>query len=288
MPNYENFFAYDYWQYEVVRHLFSFTAAVFAASFVWFVLNASRAAQRYRAVGVISGVVMISATLELFLLWFMWNQAFEFDPETSQMVPVATQVFANGYRYANWLIDVPMLMLQFVIVLGLTGVAVWRTWWKLAVAGVSMVILGYVGQYWEPQAAGFVDGSAWGFWVFGLLGWLPVFYIFWVLGNLVKQARGTMGREPLGMVNAAWALFIVTWILYGLVYLVPGIPGINQDATWVVVRQAGYTFADVTSKAVFGVLLGFATLALSRAEAELRSDPSAVAPVQRAGRNVSG
>ena len=31
MINYENFFAFDYWQYEVIRHLFSFTAAVFAA-----------------------------------------------------------------------------------------------------------------------------------------------------------------------------------------------------------------------------------------------------------------
>jgi hypothetical protein len=258
MPNYENFFVYEYWQYEVVRHMFSFTAAVFAASFVYFALTLRQVDERFRLASVISCVVMVSATMELILLWLMWNRAFTFDAASMTYATAEGFVFANGYRYANWMIDVPMLMLQFLIVLGLTGARLFQRWWKLAAAGVAMILLGYAGQYWEPQAAGFLPGSSWGFWVFGLLGWLPVFYIFKVIGDEVKAGRAAMPEDASRLVGVIWGLFLATWLLYGLVYLVPGIPGINDSATWVVVRQFGYTFADVTSKAVFGILLGYA------------------------------
>jgi hypothetical protein len=273
MPNYENFFAFSYWQYEVIRHLFSFTAAVFAASLLYFLLQQGRASERYRLVGVISCVVMVSATLELFLLWLMWNRAFQFDAEIMSYTRAADQIFANGYRYANWMIDVPMLLTQFIIALGLTGAALFSQWWKLALAGVSMVVLGYVGQYWEPQAAGFLPGSPWGFWVFGFLGWLPLFYILWALRPLVAEGRARMRADAARLTGVAWTLLLVTWVIYGLAYLVPGIPGINQSSTWVVVRQAGYTFADVTSKAVFGIMLGFVVRWQSEAEAAAAREP---------------
>jgi hypothetical protein len=64
----------------------------------------------------------------------------------------------------------------------------------------------------------------------------------------------------------AWRLLFVTWFLYGFVYLVPAIPGINQSADWVVIRQIGYTFADVVSKTVFGVLLSQVAIIQSRNE----------------------
>jgi hypothetical protein len=263
MPNYENFFAFDYWQYEVIRHLFSFTAAVFAASFVFFALNISQTAQRFRMASVISCVVMISATLELFLLWLMWNRAFEFDAATMTYMRAEGFIFANGYRYANWLIDVPMLMTQFIIVLGFAGAALFSRWWKLAVAGVSMVILGYIGQYWEPQAAGFVEGSAWGFWVFGLVAWLPLFYLFYALKDAISVARPRLNPEANRLISVIWGIFLVTWTLYGFVYFVPGIPVINESGTWVVVRQFGYTFADVTSKTVFGIVLYYAAKSMT-------------------------
>jgi hypothetical protein len=49
---------------------------------------------------------------------------------------------------------------------------------------------------------------------------------------------------------------------------VPGIPGVNQSADWVVVRQLGYTFSDVVSKTVFGLLLAQVAIVQSRAESQ--------------------
>jgi len=270
MINYENFFIYEYWQYETIRHMFSFTAAVFAASLFYFAMTVSQASEKYRATFVISGVVMVSATLELFLLWMLWNQAFAFNAETMTFSRVEGEVFSNGYRYANWLIDVPMLLTQFLIVLQFTGKEFMSRWAKLTIAGVAMIILGYIGQYYEPQVAGFVDGNASPFWIWGGLSWLVFFYLLFVANDAVKTGKQALEPRAASLMVIAWRLLIVTWFTYGLAYLIPGIPGINESGTWVVVRQFIYTGADVTSKVIFGLLLAQVAIIQSRADSDDR------------------
>lgn len=266
MPNYENFFVYEYWQYEVIRHAFSFTMAVFAASLLYFVLTIREASPKYQKTFMISGVVMVSATLELGLLYYMWNAAFAYDAETMTYSRVEGMIFANGYRYANWLIDVPMLLTQFLIVLQFTGAAFIRRWIKLTVAGAAMIILGYIGQFYEPQVAGFVEGSGAGFWIWGGISWLAFFYLLHVANDSVRTGLSNLTEEAGRWMKRAWMLLLVTWFIYGFVYLVPGIPGINQSADWVVIRQLGYTAADVISKTVFGLMLSQVAIIQSRAE----------------------
>ncbi len=266
MPNYENFFAFEYWQYEVIRHAFSFTAAVFAASLLYFTVTAAEATQKYRRTFYISGVVMVSATIELGLLYLMWNSSFTYDAERMVYTRTEGQIFANGYRYANWLIDVPMLLTQFLVVLQFTGSAFMSRWAKLTGAGAGMIILGYIGQYSEPQVAGFVEGSGAGFWIWGGLSWLVFFYLLYVANESVRSGLSSLSEDARPWMSRAWKLLVVTWFIYGFCYLVPGIPGINQSADWVVVRQLGYTFSDVVSKTVFGLLLAQVAITQSRSE----------------------
>ena len=266
MINYENFFAFDYWQYEVIRHLFSFTAAVFAASLVYFAMSARGVLPRFRNTAYISAVVMVSAFLELGALWLMWNGAFAYDAATGTMRLLDGQVFSNGYRYANWLIDVPMLLTQFLVVLGFAGAAFWSRWRKLTIAGVAMIVTGYIGQYYEPQVSGFVDGNALPFWVWGIISWLVFFYLLFVANAAHKEGRMSLAEKPRAIMDFAWKLLWVTWFIYGFAYLIPGLPGINQSADFVVVRQFIYTAADVISKTVFGILLTRVAMAQSAVE----------------------
>jgi len=270
MINYENFFVYEYWQYETIRHMFSFTAAVFAASLFYFAMTVGQASEKYRPTFVISGVVMVSATLELFQLWMLWNQAFVFNAETMTFSRAASEVFSNGYRYANWLIDVPMLLTQFLIVLQFTGKEFTSRWAKLTVAGALMIILGYIGQFYEPQVAGLVDGNAMPFWIWGGLSWLVFFYLLFVANDAVKTGKEALEPRAASLMVIAWRLLVVTWFTYGLAYLIPGIPGMNDSGTWVVVRQGIYTVADVVSKVIFGLLLSQVAIIQSRADGEGR------------------
>ena len=266
MPNYENFITFDYWQYEVIRHAFSFTAAVFAASLVYFAMTMQEATAKYRTTFAISAVVMVSATIELGLLYLMWNGAFTYDAASMTYSRTEGEIFANGYRYANWLIDVPMLLTQFLVVLQFTGTEFRSRWIKLAGAGALMIILGYIGQYYEPQVAGFVEGSGAGFWIWGGLSWLVFFYLLFVANDSVKKGLDSLTETARPLMDGAWKLLIVSWFLYGFAYMVPGVPGINQSGDWVVVRQLIYTFADVTSKTVFGLMLSQVAIRQSRAE----------------------
>jgi len=268
MPNYENFFLFEYWQYEVIRHAFGFTFAVFAASLLYFTVTASEVTLKYRRTFYISGVVMVSATLELGLLFLMWNSSFIYDAQRMLFLRAEGQIFSNGYRYANWLIDVPMLLTQFLIVLQFTGSAFFSRWAKLTIAGASMIILGYIGQYYEPQVAGFVEGSGSGFWIWGGLSWLVFFYLLYVANESVKLGLSSLSEAARPWMKRSWQLLVVTWFVYGFCYLVPGIPGINQSADWVVVRQLGYTLSDFLSKAVFGLLLAQVAIIQSRSEAK--------------------
>jgi len=133
-----------------------------------------------------------------------------------------------------------------------------------------MIILGYIGQYYEPQVAGFVDGNATPFWIWGGLSWLVFFYLLFVANDAVKTGKKALEPRAASLMVIAWRLLILTWFTYGLAYLIPGIPGINESGTWVVVRQFIYTAADVTSKVIFGLLLAQVAIIQSRAEGDDR------------------
>jgi bacteriorhodopsin len=148
-----------------------------------------------------------------------------------------------------------MLLTQLLVVLGFTGAAFFLRWWKLTAAGVAMIILGYIGQYHEPQVAGFIDGSGAPFWIWGGLSWVVFIYLIFVANEAVQTGLGQIEPEARSLMQKSWYLLVCTWFIYGFVYLVPGIPVIGQSETWVVVRQLSYTFADVMSKAVFGIML---------------------------------
>ena len=52
--------------------------------------------------------------------------------------------------------------------------------------------------------------------------------------------------------SAVWILFLVSWTIYPLAYLMPQL---WDTANGVVARNLIYSFADISSKAVYGVLL---------------------------------
>ncbi|WP_051881578.1 bacteriorhodopsin [Parvularcula oceani] len=268
MPNLENFLTYEHWQYELVRHLFTLTVACFAAGFVYFVLSMRNTAPWYRISSVLSAVVMVSATYEIFQLFTSWQSSFESVPTSpagasvlpgieaggiNAYVPVADTMFSNGYRYINWSIDVPMLLTQLLVVVGLTGAAFWSNWWKLTLAGLVMVYTGYIGQFWEPQVAGLTEGrNSYPFWVWGFVSTLPFIYINYkvmtlthnMVGEVPDRARKEMGRIGI--------FLVATWTLYTIGYVLPAIWPTNDG---MVFRQFIYTTADITSKLVFGIML---------------------------------
>jgi len=254
MPNLENFLAFPHWQYELVRHLLQLTVASFAAGFVYFLATASQVEQRYRLASIISAVVMVSAVLEIGVLSWLWSASFSFSQATGLWQPVGDELFSNGFRYINWSIDVPLLLTQLLIVLGLSGKRFWAEWWKLATAGLLMIWTGYPGQFYEAAVAGFrPDGATWPFWFWGAVSTVFFVYLLWKVGMLIGKPPEPIENDAHRNLKYCWYVLLASWAIYPVAYAIPAFLPTSDGAT---LRQLLFTVADISSKLGFGVMLG--------------------------------
>ncbi|MBQ1025222.1 bacteriorhodopsin [Micromonospora sp. C95] len=251
--NFENEFGYNVIQYTLVSHVLTLGYAVMAAGLVYFLLTMSGVAPRYRLASVLSAVVMISAFFELWVLSQRWSAAFTWDGSAF----VGTDaLFSNGYRYMNWSIDVPVLLIQLLVVLGVTGRRFHRTWALFVAAGLAMIYTGYAGQFYE------VDRS-WPYWLWGLVSTVFFLFLLVLVARLIFGNLRRLPRAAQGAARSVWWLILVSWMLYPGAYLMPAM---WDSADGVVARQITYTLADITSKVIYGVLIGVIARKVSAAE----------------------
>ena len=240
--SFENLFDYSAMQYEIVLSVFTLTAAVFAAVLVYSLATSGSISPRYRLTSYLTGVVMVSAVIELGLLALRWSGTFEWN---GSVYTLSDQLFSNGFRYMNWSIDVPVLLTQLLIVAGITGAAFRKRWASFVIAGLGMIWTGYVGQFDE------IDGGT-QFWLWGAISTVFYLWLLYVAYQTVEDAKRTAPDNVRGLFQAVWILFLVSWTIYPLAYLMPQI---SATADGVVIRNLIYSFADIASKAVYGVLL---------------------------------
>lgn len=242
----ENLFSYSPMAYEMVSHVLTLGFAVMLAALFYFILTMRTVAPRYRISSVLSVVVMVSAFLILYFQQTSWTNAFEFNA-ASGLYERAGQAdgFSNGYRYLNWLIDVPMLLFQilFVVEISKSQRNRLRNWFFFS--GAMMILTGYVGQFFETTNTA------------ALLIWGAISTVFFVhvlilIYRVIQSGKEGLPSEGAKVLGSIWWLFLISWMLYPGGYLMPVL--MNSEAG-VVGRQITYTVADISAKVIYGVLL---------------------------------
>lgn len=253
-------------------HVLTVGYAIMLAALIYFILTIRQVRPRYRMSSILSVVVMVSAFLLLLIQQLNWTSALQFDPATARYrlapegvegIVTAGDLFNNGYRYLNWLIDVPMLLFQilFVVTLSRSSFASVRN--QFWFSGVAMIITGYVGQFYEVTRPGL-------FFLWGSISTVFFIHILIVMRRVIKEGVENAPDSAKGMLGAIWPLFLISWMLYPGAYLMPYLysfslePALSESA--VVARHLTYTVADVTSKVIYGVLLAAAATRMSKAE----------------------
>ncbi|MEM6392473.1 MAG: bacteriorhodopsin [Planctomycetota bacterium] len=266
MPNMENYLEYTSYQWEAASQILVFGFACMIAGLVYFLATAYLAAPKYRMSSYLSGVVMISAALILYNQSQSWDNNFVYNAETATYVATSSlgpeaqgQTFSNGYRYLNWAIDVPMLLIQIVFVVPLAaGVKAFPLCVKFATYGTLMIGFSYVAQFFEygfhPDPEIGTAGARTAFWVFYGLGWLaylPILY--YIYTGVFKGIDDRLSPRAASVTKGIWILFLISWTIYGFVI---AIPAFYWDAGGAVWRQFLFTIVDVTSKVIYGAMLG--------------------------------
>jgi bacteriorhodopsin len=239
-------------QFDLVYNVFSLTLATMFGSGIFFFAARSQVAPKYRPALIISGVVVFIAGYHYLRIFESWAAAFVL--QDGSYVPSGVP-FNEAYRYADWLITVPLLLIELVAVLGLSRAQSSSLITKLSLAAVAMLALGYPGE---------VSSDAGTRWIFWTLSMIPFLYILSVLfGQLTKSVANENG-EIRSRLASARNLIVLSWWVYPVAFILPmlGLSG----ATAAVGVQVGYSIADLAAKALYGVFIY--RLARAKSEAE--------------------
>merc|ERR1712139_516930 len=213
--------------------------------FVW--LQMPQVKKQYRTALAITGLVVAIATYHYVRIFNSWVAAFDVTNGGGQgeyNVPLTGAPFNDAYRYVDWLLTVPLLLIELILVMGLPAEETSSKCWKLGVSSAAMVSLGYPGEIQDNPS------GRWLWWFFAMI---PFCYVVFELAMGLSEASAKQAPSVASLTGAARWLTIISWLTYPFVYIIKmvGISGVTATAG----EQIGYSMADVVAKAVFGVLI---------------------------------
>jgi bacteriorhodopsin len=95
-----------------------------------------------------------------------------------------------------------------------------------------------------------------------MLAMLPFAYILWVLYGQLKAAGARESGAVSSAIRRATYVLLITWMVYPIAYLFPVFDPDSEGLE--TLRQVGYTFADITAKALYGLMI----LGIAKARSE--------------------
>ncbi len=241
-------------QFSLVYNAFSFGIATFAAATLFFWFGRSQVSHHYKTALTVTGLVTFIALYHYWRIFDSWGQAYEMG---NGVVTVTGATFNHAYRYVDWLLTVPLLLIELILVMRLSQSETVSKSIKLGGAAALMILLGYPGE-----VSGGIDSTRL---IWGALSMVPFLYIVF---SLYSSLGGAIERQPdgvRGLIRLARNLVVVSWFFYPVVYFLPFVLSLDGGTTRAAI-EVGYTIADITAKAVFGLVI-FA-IAVRKTEAE--------------------
>lgn len=230
-------------QYFLVYNLMSLTVAAMGAAALFFFMSPG-VDRRFKPALVVSGLVVSIACYHYFRILGSFQAAYTADGGSY----VASKVsFNDFYRYADWLLTVPLLMVELVAVLALAKPHASGLLKRLVIAAALMIALGYPGE------AAIRTGSSGAVWAWFAASMIPFLYIVATLFGALKKAAETQPPQVQSLLRLARGVVLVTWSFYPLAYVL-GALGASSGAGETAI-QVGYTIADITAKAGFGLVI---------------------------------
>ena len=152
--------------------------------------------------------------------------------------------FNDAYRYVDWLLTVPLLLVELILVMNLGRLETVSRATRLGLLAALMIALGYPGEVATS------DGQRW---LWGVLSMIPFLWIVYELFVGLSKSIADQPEDARGLVSTARWVVVLSWAFYPVVYFA-GAVGIDGAMASTII-QVGYTIADIVAKAVFGVLI---------------------------------
>ena len=242
--------------YQVLIIFFLSIGAMLGASAYFFVKRFD-IPQRYRPVVTICAVFCLIAAANYFFLYLTLKDSVAI---SDGIVKSFNGVYDDSYRYADWILTVPLQLVAFTLVLDTPAEETKARALILALLGAEMIMLGYPGQ-----VSG-VAATRWQWFTFALIPFLLI------LGHLYSGMESDIEdepEEPRDFILAARLVLVLCWPIYAGIFVVQTL---GYKGPFVFVgTQVAYAIADIGAKILFAVLITMAAEAKSPPRAPTRT-----------------
>tara|TARA_B110000483_G_scaffold77522_1_gene96516 strand:+ start:7697 stop:8329 length:633 start_codon:yes stop_codon:yes gene_type:complete len=205
------------------------------AATVFFLIERDRVSGKWKTSLTVAGLVTLIAAVHYFYMRDVW---------------VSTGESPTVYRYIDWLLTVPLLIIEFYLILSAITKVPTGVFWRLLAGSLIMLIAGFAGEV-NPDylVSGFVVG---------MLGWLWIMYeIFMGEASKINAASGNAIAQK--AYSAMRMLVTVGWAVYPLGYVFGYFMGATNPDTLNLI----YNVADLWNKIAFGLVIWAAAVASS-------------------------
>ena len=200
---------------------FWLATAMMLAATVFFFIERDRVKGKWKTSLTVAGLVTGIA---------FWHYMYMRD------VWVNTGASPTVFRYVDWLITVPLQIVEFYLILAAVTLVSPKIFWKLLIASLVMLIGGYVGEIYSDQyqMSGFIVG---------MFGWIAVLYLIFI-GDAAKANLDSKNEASQFAFKVMRLIVLIGWSIYPIGYWLP-------DGSLNVV----YNLADIVNKTAFGLMI---------------------------------
>jgi bacteriorhodopsin len=210
------------------------SAAMVAATY-FFTVERDRAEGKWKTSLTVAAMVTGIAAIHYYYMRGVW---------------INTGASPTVFRYVDWLLTVPLQIVEFFLILAAIAVVRAALFWKLLIASVVMLVGGYLGE------TGAMD--IWLAFIIGMAGWIYIIYeIFVGEASQISAAQGTEASKT--AFNALRLIVTVGWSIYPIGYVL----GIGSEGSAANLNLV-YNLADFVNKIAFGVVIWVAATSSSK------------------------
>ena len=207
------------------------------AATVFFLMESLRVKGKWRTSLVVGALVTLVAAVHFFYMREVW---------------VTTGASPTVFRYVDWIITVPLQMIEFYLILAACTAVAGGVFWRLFVGSLVMLMGGYLGE------AGFINSTL-GF-VIGMAGWIFILYEIFA-GEASKVSAENAPESVQSAFNTMRWIVTIGWAIYPIGYFMGYMMG-GVDANSL---NFIYNVADVINKIAFVLAIWAAASAESDA-----------------------
>jgi bacteriorhodopsin len=169
-------------EYQLVYNFFSFTFAAMAAGTLFSWLNLGSVSPSYRPAMVVTGLVTFIAAYHYLQIFISFDGAYN---AIDGVVSMTGEAFNVTYRYVDWLLTVPLLLIELILVMKLSGSETVKRW--------------------------------------GVAAMIPFLFIVFTLFSSLKDSIEAQPKEARDLVSSARWVVVITWSFYPIVYFLPNL-----------------------------------------------------------------